>query len=586
MKAISPVLAVLMMIAIAIAGSLITYAWVTGYIGFTTEKAGQAIMIQSVANDGNDLKVYVQNVGEGAVELAEDSSLYVDGGLVGCSIDGATGGKLVLGEKNTATLTVANGAAEAGEKKTVKVTSSLGTFSEKSEYPAETSGGGSSGSTNNAPILDYIGDKSVEETNLLTFTATASDADVGDVLTFSLTGAVPTGASITSGGVFTWTPTVGQGPDDYTFSVRVTDDGSPIKYDSETITVTVTEAGSGNTAPVLGAIGDKAVNELAELSFTATATDSDIPAQTLTFSLGGGAPTGASIDPSTGVFTWTPAEAQGPDAPSITIIVSDGIAQDSETITVTVDEVNVAPVLGTIGDKSVDEGTELSFTATASDADLPANTLTYSLIGAPAGASIDSSTGVFTWTPADDTDATFTVRVTDNGSPVLYDEEEITVTVNSVVTQQTIFSDDFENNNFKPEWNTNYYASISSDESHSPTRSARIRGTYYGGDDGAITLEISTAGYTTIEVSFWRMFEQSSYYDSTTDNFRVEWRVGTSGSWTQLGSTLTDDASWDDATFSLSGADNQPTIQIRFSLSDCEDSDSAYIDNVVVTGFQ
>ncbi|CAB5153916.1 T1SS secreted agglutinin RTX, partial [Olavius algarvensis associated proteobacterium Delta 3] len=38
---------------------------------------------------------------------------------------------------------------------------------------------------------------------------------------------------------------------------------------------------------------------------------------------------------------------------------------DSETITVTVNEVNVAPSLDPIGDHTVDEGVELTFTATA-----------------------------------------------------------------------------------------------------------------------------------------------------------------------------------------------------------------------------
>ena len=47
-------------------------------------------------------------------------------------------------------------------------------------------------------------------------------------------------------------------------------------------------------------------------------------------------------------------------------------SEDSETITVTVNEVNVAPVLAAIGDKTVDELTLLTFTATATDADLGA----------------------------------------------------------------------------------------------------------------------------------------------------------------------------------------------------------------------
>ena len=88
----------------------------------------------------------------------------------------------------------------------------------------------------------------------------------------------------------------------------VTDDGTPKLSDSETITVTVNEV---NVAPVLGAVGDQSVDEQTLLTFTATATDADLPANTLTFSLSG-EPVGALIDPVSGVFTWTPSEAQGP----------------------------------------------------------------------------------------------------------------------------------------------------------------------------------------------------------------------------------------------------------------------------------
>jgi len=134
-KGISPVLAVLMMIAVAIAGSLITYAWVTGYIGFTTEKAGQAVMIQSMNYDAGVLNVYVQNVGEGTLELMEDSCLYVDGALMDCGIEGSTDGTLVLGETETAKLSVTVGIAP-GDKVTAKVTTALGAFTEMSDYPA------------------------------------------------------------------------------------------------------------------------------------------------------------------------------------------------------------------------------------------------------------------------------------------------------------------------------------------------------------------------------------------------------------------------------------------------------------------
>ena len=74
---------------------------------------------------------------------------------------------------------------------------------------------------------------------------------------------------------------------------------------------------------MLAAIGDKTVDEGALLSFTATATDADLPANTLTFSLDAGAPAGASIDPATGLFTWTPSEAQGPGVYPVTVRVTD-----------------------------------------------------------------------------------------------------------------------------------------------------------------------------------------------------------------------------------------------------------------------
>jgi len=238
-----------------------------------------------------------------------------------------------------------------------------------------------SSSANQCPVLTPIGNKTVTAGNLLTFTATATDADVGQTLTFSLDAGAPTGAAINgSTGVFTWTPTAGQAPGVYTITVRVADNGTPTHCSvTQTFMVTVNAAG-GNQCPVLASIGNKTVNELSILAFTASATDADV-GQTLTFSLDSGAPAGATINSSTGVFSWTPTEAQGPGVYTITVRVTDNGTPTPcsafESIIVVVDEVNECPVLTAIANKTVNAGQLLTFTATATDADLPANTLTF-----------------------------------------------------------------------------------------------------------------------------------------------------------------------------------------------------------------
>src|SRR4030095_2135028 len=281
---------------------------------------------------------------------------------------------------------------------------------------------------NVAPILAAIGSKTVTQNQLLTFTATATDADVpANTLTFSLGAGAPAGATIgATSGVFSWTPSA---TGSFAVTIIVTHNGTPSLNDTEAITITVNNV--PNTAPILAAIGNKTVNELALLSFTATATDAEAPPQTLTFSLGAGAPAGATIT-AAGAFTWTPTEAQGPGSYPITVVVSDGSLTDTEAITVTVNEVNVAPVITNPGNKTVNELALLSFSVTATDADVPAQTLTFSVGAvAPAGGAIPRG-GAFTWTPTEAQGPgsfPITINVSDGVATV---GTSITVTVNEV----------------------------------------------------------------------------------------------------------------------------------------------------------
>jgi hypothetical protein len=92
---------------------------------------------------------------------------------------------------------------------------------------------------------------------------------------------------------------------------------------------------------------------------------------------------------------------------------------------------NTAPSLAAIPNKTVNAGATLVFTNTATDADLPADTLAFTLTANPGGATITPA-GVFTWiapavlTPQTNT---ATVRVTDNGTPALSDAKPFTIAV-------------------------------------------------------------------------------------------------------------------------------------------------------------
>jgi hypothetical protein len=93
-----------------------------------------------------------------------------------------------------------------------------------------------------------------------------------------------------------------------------------------------------NTAPVLAAISNWTVNAGQTVAFTASATDTDQPPQTLTFSLLSG-PGNATLNTNTGAFSWRPQVTQANTTNSFTLKVADNgtpslSATQSFTVTV------------------------------------------------------------------------------------------------------------------------------------------------------------------------------------------------------------------------------------------------------------
>ena len=127
-----------------------------------------------------------------------------------------------------------------------------------------------------------------------------------------------------------------------------------------------------------------------------------------------------------GKINWTPNESQGPGIYNIDICASDETAYDCENITINVNEENTMPSIGMIENVTVDQYKQLVYTISAIDNDIPAQSLYFSLVGEPMGATINPE-GILSWTPEAFGDFTFDICVSDGS---LSDCQSITVTVN------------------------------------------------------------------------------------------------------------------------------------------------------------
>jgi hypothetical protein len=270
---------------------------------------------------------------------------------------------------------------------------------------------------NTAPVLPGQTNRTIAELAALTVTNTATDSDLpANVLSYSLLVA-PGGASISASGIITWPTSEANGPGNFTFTTRVVDNGSPALSATNTFTVTVTEV---NSAPILPGQGNRTINEAAALVVTNTASDGDFPANALSYQLVN-PPAGAAISAG-GIITWTPTESQGPSTNVFTTIVTDNgvpILSATNDFTVIVSEVNSTPSFtATPTNQTIAELTSLIVTNIAADADVPTNVLTYTLLG-PVTATINTNTGVITWTPGEadgPSTNTFTTIVSDGSA--------------------------------------------------------------------------------------------------------------------------------------------------------------------------
>ncbi len=250
-----------------------------------------------------------------------------------------------------------------------------------------------------------------------TYNVTATDPEE-ETLTFSLSDG-PSGMTINPNtGVLTWTPT-GEG----TFDVIVTvaDPAGYAVHQDYDLTIFAPAANLPpqitSTAVLTGMVGTA-------YSYQVTATDPED--DTLEFSLGGTPPIGMSIDPDTGLLSWTPTSGQT-GLNTFEVIVSDGNDTDTQYLGISIRD-NTAPTITTIPDATVTAGNGYQYDVLAADAD--GDALTYSISGEPTGMTIDADTGRIEWQTAIGnigTHTNITVTVTDEFG--LYNTDTFDVTV-------------------------------------------------------------------------------------------------------------------------------------------------------------
>ena len=200
------------------------------------------------------------------------------------------------------------------------------------------------------------------------------------------------------------------------YALTVTAMNSVDSVMSGAITVRVTDA---NDAPVLPSFTPTGFTEYSTGTLTLAATDEDLPAQMLTYALTGEA-RGATI---TGdVFTWTPGEADGGEARTFTVAITDDGATPMTTngmFTITAVELLNRPPTGAAitADASVTNPNDLPLAAEATDPDT-GDMLTYTWSSSATGGSFSPATGAsVSWNPPTVTSVTMvtlTVTITDS----------------------------------------------------------------------------------------------------------------------------------------------------------------------------
>ena len=248
-----------------------------------------------------------------------------------------------------------------------------------------------------------VNDIAPEFTSEATFSAAENQTAIGSVvatdaeddeITFTVSGSE---LAITSAGVLTFVAA----PDfetksTYTATVTATDGTNST---TQAITVNVTDVVE-NSSPVFTSNSSYTVAENQTSATNITVTDAD--SDSISFSLSGTDADSFAIS-SSGALTFNNApNYETKDSYSLIITASDGTASVSQTVTITISNINEVPQISALSSNQLPDENQLSVvTVSASDPDA-STTLTYSLSGTDSSLFAISSSGVITFSSAPD----------------------------------------------------------------------------------------------------------------------------------------------------------------------------------------
>ncbi|MDH3209385.1 MAG: Ig domain-containing protein, partial [Burkholderiaceae bacterium] len=206
--------------------------------------------------------------------------------------------------------------------------------------------------------------------------------------------------------VLSWTPSARDRADSEVL-VRVIDSRGGVALRRFSLPV-----GGGNHVPVVDPVFAQTLAEGQSLVLPILAADADGDTVTVTLR---NVPAGARYDAGTGLLTWTPGYDQAGRYTDVTVVASDGKHTVMQRFDITVEQGYAKPVLGALPTQTLREGERFALqlpgsipgdlaqvAATANQfrqADGSTVTLEYSSPWLPGGATLNSETGWFEWTP-------------------------------------------------------------------------------------------------------------------------------------------------------------------------------------------